>query len=171
MVQKVARGDRFKGKKQQDFVIKTHSHNGHELMTSLSHSCQKAEGENRRDSVYIHRRKLVTDKIIPIYQCKTMYSVKPSEDGKEQKESQFKWPARSPLHQNHDVMDDGIKVVPGRRENVNKLVAREHYTASEHSSSLVKEDHNSSMTISKQFLVQLAFIFIIVNEALKLLPV
>ena len=69
-------------------------------MTSLSHSRQKAEGGNRRDSFYIHRRKLVTDKIIPIYQYKTsMYSVKPSEDRKEQKESQFKWAARSPLHQ------------------------------------------------------------------------
>ena len=84
VVRKVAKGDRFKGKKQQDFVIKTHPHNGHELMTSLSHSRQKAEGENRRDSVYIHRRRLVTDKIISIYQCKTsMYSVKSSEDRKE----------------------------------------------------------------------------------------
>ena len=168
VVRKVARGDRFKGKKQQDFIIKTHQHNGQELMTSLSHSRQKAEGGNRRDSVYIHRRKLVTDKTIQIYQYKTsMYSVKPSEDREEQKESQFKWAARSQLHQNHDVMDDGIKVVAGRRENVNKLVAREHYTASEHSSSLVKADHNSSMTISKQFLVQLAFIFIMVINVIR----
>ena len=29
-------------------------------MTSLSHPRQKAEGGNRRDSVYIHRGKLVT---------------------------------------------------------------------------------------------------------------
>ena len=113
-------------------------------MTSLSHSRQKAEGGNRRDSFYIHRRKLVTDKIIPIYQYKTsMYLVKPSEDRKEQKESQFKWAARSPLHQNHDVMDDGIKVVAGSRENVNRLVARKHHTASKHSCSHVKEDDNS----------------------------
>ena len=96
-----------------------------------------------------------------------MYSVKPSEDREEQKESQFKWAARSPLHQNHDVMDDGTKVVAGSRENVNKLVAREHYTASEHSSSLVKADHNSSMTISKQFLVQLTFIFIMVINVIR----
>ena len=63
-------------------------------------------------------------------------------------------------------MDDGIKVVSGRRENVNKLVARKHYTASEHSSSHVK-DHNSSMTISKLFLVQLAFIFIMVINVIR----
>ena len=137
-------------------------------MTSLSLSRQKGEGENRRDSFYIHRRKSVTDKIIPIYQYKTsMYSVKPSEDRKEQKESQFKWAARSPLHQNHDVMDDGIKVVAGSRENVNRLVARKHHTASKHSCLYVKEDDNSSMTISKQFLVQLAFIFIMVINVIR----
>ena len=131
-------------------------------MTSLSLSCQKAEGGNRRDSFYIHRRKLVTDKITPIYQYKTsMYSVKPSEDRKEQKESQLKVPDLSLLHQS-DVMDDGIKVVAGSRENVNRLVARKHHTASKHSCSHVKEDDNSSMTISKQFLVQLAFIFIMI---------
>ena len=112
-------------------------------MTSLSLSRQKPEGENQQYSGYTNHRKLGTDQIIPIYQCKTsMYSVKPSESRKEQKESQLKVLNLSPLHQNHDVMDDGIKVVAGSQENVNKLVAREHYTASEHSSSLVKEDHN-----------------------------
>ena len=56
-------------------------------MTSLSLSRQEAEGENWRDSFYMHRRKLVTDEITPIYQYKTsMHSVKPSEDRKEQKE-------------------------------------------------------------------------------------
>ena len=137
-------------------------------MTSLSLSRQKAEGENRQDSVYVHRRKLVTDQIIPIYQCKTsMHSVKPSESRKEQKKSQLKVPDLFLLRQTGDVMDDGIKVVPGRRRNVNKLVARKHYTASEHSSSHVKEDHNSSMTISKQFLVQLTFVFIMVINVIR----
>ena len=138
-------------------------------MTSLSLSRQKAEGENRRDSVYIHHRKLVTDKIIPIYQCKTnMHSVKPSESRKEKKESQLKVPDLSPHHQNHDVMDDGIKVGAGRRRTiVNRLVTRKRYAASEHSSSLVKEDHNSSMTISKQFLIRLAFIFIMVINVIR----
>ena len=63
-------------------------------------------------------------------------------------------------------MDDGIKVVAGNRENVNRLVARKHYTASEHSCSHIKDD-NSSMTISKQFLVQLAFIFIMVINIIR----
>ena len=136
-------------------------------MRSLSLSRQKLEGENQQDSGYTDHRKLGTDQIIPIYQCKTsMYSAKPSESRKEQKESQLKVPGLSLLHQS-DVMDDGIKVDPGRQRNVNKLVARKHYTASEHSSSHVKEDHNSSMTISKQFLVQLAFIFIMVINVIR----
>ena len=42
VVRKVARGDRFKGKKQQSFVIKSQQNNGHELMTSLAHSRQKS---------------------------------------------------------------------------------------------------------------------------------
>ena len=154
VVRKVAKGERFKGKKQQDFVVKTLPHNGQKLMTSLPLSRQKAEGENWRDSVYIHRRKLITDQIIPIYHCKTsMYSVKPSESRKEQKESQFKCPGLSLLHQTRDVMDDAINHVSGRWKNVNRFVARKSYTASEHSSSHLKEDHNSSLTISKQFLV------------------
>ena len=168
VVRKVAKGERFKGKKQQDFVVKTLLHKGQKLMTSLPLSRQKAEGENRRGSVYTHRRKLVTDQIIPIYQCKTsMYSVKPSESRKEQKESQFKCPGLSLLHQTRDVMDDGINHVSGRRKNVNRLVARKRYAASEHSSSHLKEDHNSSLTISKQFLVQLALIFIMVINVIK----
>ena len=52
-------------------------------MTSLPLSRQKSEGENQQDSGYTDRRKLGTDQIIPIYQCKTsMYSVKPSESRK-----------------------------------------------------------------------------------------
>ena len=95
-----------------------------------------------------------------------MHSVKPSETRKEQKESQLKVPDLSLLHQS-DVMDDGIKVASGRQRNVNKLVARKNYIASEHSSSHVKEDHNSSITISKQFLVQLAFVFIMVINVIR----
>ena len=136
--------------------------------TSLSLSRQKAEGENRRDSVYIHRRKLVTDKIISIYQCKiSMHSVKPSESRKEQKESQFKLPGASHHHQTRDVMDDGINRDGRRRTIVNRLVARKRYAASEHSSSHLKEDHNSLLTISKQFLIRLAFIFIMVINVIR----
>ena len=133
-------------------------------MTSLSLSRQEAKGENRRDSFYMHRRKLVTDEITPIYQYKTsMHSVKPSEDRKEQKERQFKRAARSHLHQS-DVMDDTIKVEDG---NINRLVARKHHTASKHSCSHVKEDDYSSVTINKQFFVQLAFILIMVGNVIK----
>ena len=49
VVRKVAKGEKFKGKKQQDFVVKTLPHsNVQKSMTSLSLSRQKAEGENRR---------------------------------------------------------------------------------------------------------------------------
>ena len=165
VVRKVARGDRFKGKKQQSFIIKSQQYNGHELMTSLAHSRQKAEGGNRRDSFYMHRRKLVTDEIAPIYQYKTsMHSVKPSEDRKERKESQFKWAARSSPHQNHDVIDDGIKVDVGSQ---NRPVARKHHTAPKHSCSHVKEDDNSSVNISEQFFVQLAFILMMIGNVIK----
>ena len=84
VVRKVEKGERFKGKKQQEFVVEIlPPSNCQKLMTSLTLSRQKAEGENRQGSVYIHRRKLETDQIIPIYQCKTsMYSVKPSESRK-----------------------------------------------------------------------------------------
>ena len=49
----------------------------------------------------------------------------------------------------------------------NRLVARKRYAASEHSSSHLKEDHNSSLTISKQFLFQIAFIFIMVINVIR----
>ena len=128
------------------------------IMTSLSLSRQKSEGENQQDSVYNNRRKSETDQIIPIYQCKTsMYSVKPSESRKEQKESQFKLPGVSHLHQTHDVMDDGINRGRRRVKVVNRLVARQHYAASERSSSHLKEDLNSSLTISKQFLCSVSY--------------
>ena len=127
-------------------------------MTSLSLSRQQAEGGNQRDSCYMHHRKLGTDEIASIYQYRTsMPSVKPSEDRKEQKGKQ------SHLHQS-DVMDDAIKVGAGR---VNKLVARERHTTSEHSSSLVREDHNSAITMNKHFLVRLAFIFLMVINVIR----
>ena len=136
-------------------------------MMSLSLSRQKAEGENQQDSVYTDRRKSETDQIIPIYQCKTsMYSLKPSESGKEQKESQFKLPGSSNCQYAYDVMDDGINRGE-RREIVNRPVARKCYAASKHSSSHVKEGLNSTLTISKQFLVQLAIIFIMVINLIR----
>ena len=90
-----------------------------------------------------------------------MYSLKPSESKKEQKESQFKLPSVSHLHQTRDVMDDGINRGRRREKLVNRLVARKHYAASEHSSSQLKEDHNSSLTISKKFLIFIMVINVI----------
>ena len=111
---------------------------------------------------------MATDKSTSIYQFKSsMYSVKPSGDRKERKESQFEWAARSPPQQTHDVMDDDIKSGAGRLVNVNKLVARECHTASEHSSSLVREDHNSSITMNKHFFIRLAFIFLMVINVIR----
>ena len=158
------KGERFKGKKQPKFVVKNLSPSNREkLMTSLSLSRQKAEGENQQDSVYINRRKSETDQIIPIYQYKTsMYSLKPSESGKEQKESQFKLPGLPNHHYAHDGINRGR-----RREIVNRPVARKRYAASKHSSSHVKEGLNSSLTISKQFLAQLAIIFIMVIDLIR----
>ena len=97
VVRKVARGDRFKGKKQQSFVIKAQQNNGLELMTSIAHSRQKAEGGNRRDSCSIHHRKLGTDEIALIYQCKTsMQSVKPLKGKKERKKVSLNGPLTPP---------------------------------------------------------------------------
>ena len=168
VVRKVAKGERFKGKKQPKFVVKNLSPSNREkLMTSLLLSRQKAEGENKQDSLYTNHREPETDQIIPIYQCKTsMYSLKPSESGKEQKESQFKLPGPSNHQYAHDVMDDGINR-GRRRETVNRPVARKRYAASKHSSSHVKEGLNSLLTISKQFLVQLAIIFIMVINLIR----
>ena len=70
------------------------------------------------------------------------------------------------IKQTRDVMDDGITRVWRRRKNLNRLIARKRYAASEHSSSHLKEDHNSSLAISKQFL-QLAFIFIMVINVVR----
>ena len=137
-------------------------------MTSLSLSRQKSEGENQQDSVYTNRRKSETDQIIPIYQCKTsMYLLKPSESGKEQKESQFKLSGSSHHQYVHDVMDDGINCGARRETVVNRPVATKRYAASKNSSSHVKEGLNSSLTISKQFLVQLAIIFIMVINLIR----
>ena len=107
VVRKVASGNRFKGKKQQNFVVKEQQTNEHKVMTSLAHFRQKAEGGNQRDSYHKHHKELETDRIASIYQYKTsMHLVKPSGNQKEQeaKESHF--------HQS-DVMDDAIKVDRG----------------------------------------------------------
>ena len=158
VVRKVARGNRFKGKKQQNFVVKEQQTNEHKFMTSLAHSRQKAEGGNQRDSYYKHHKELGTDGFASIYQYKTsMHLVKPSGNQKEHEAKQ------SHFHQS-DVMDDAIKVERGEK---NKRIARKDHTAPKHSCSQVKEDDNSSVNISKQFFVQLVFILMMIGNVIK----
>ena len=64
-------------------------------------------------------------------------------------------------------MDDGINRGRGRERIVNRPVARKRYAASKHSFSHVKEGFNSTLTISKQFLVQLAIICIMVINLIR----
>ena len=64
----------------------------------------------------------------------------------------------------HDVIDDGIKVDVGSQ---NKPVARKHHTTLKHLCSHVKEDDNSSVNISEQFFVQLAFILMMIGNIIK----
>ena len=72
-------------------------------MTSLSLSRQKAEGKEQQYSVHTDCRNSETDRIIPIYQYKTnMYSLKPSERRKEQREIKFKRPESADLQNIHD---------------------------------------------------------------------
>ena len=110
VVRKVEKSEQFKGKLQQKFVVKSpSSSNRGKIMTSLSLSRQKAEGKEQQYSVYTDRRNSETDRIIPIYQYKTnMYSLKPSESGKEQKGSKFKRPGAANRQNANDVIDDGI---------------------------------------------------------------
>ena len=158
VVRKVARGNRFKGKKQQTFVVKEQQTNEHKVMTSLAHSRQKAEGGNQRDFYYKYHKESGTDGFASIYQYKTsMHLVKPSGNQKEQEAKQ------SHFHQS-DVMDDAVKVERGEQ---NKLIARKDHTAPKHSCSYVKEDDYSSVNMSKQFFVQLACMLMVIGNVIK----
>ena len=160
VVREVEKSERFKGKLQQKFVVKSpSSSNRGKTMTSLSLSRQKAEGKEQQYSVHTDRRNSETDQIIPIYQYKAnMYSLKPSESGKEQRGSKFKRPGAANCQNANDVMDDGIN----RGGDVNRLVARERYATAKHSFSHIKEFLKTTLNISKQSLVQLAIIFAVV---------
>ena len=158
VVRKVARGNRFKGKKQQNFVVKEQQTNEHKVMTSLAHSRQKAEGGNQRDFYYKYHKELGTDGFASICQYKTsMHLVKPSGNQKEYEVKQ------SHFHQS-DVMDDAIKVERGEQ---NKHIARKDHTAPKHSCSYVKEDDYPSVNISKQFFVQLACMLMMIGNVIK----
>ena len=74
---------------------------------------------------------------------------------KEQREMKFKHPKSAKCQNVNDVMDDGINRGGG---DVNRLVARKRYAMTKHSFSHIRECLKSTLTISKQSLVQLAII-------------
>ena len=155
VVQKVARSNKFKGKRQQVLVIKEQQTNEHKVVTSLAHSRQKVEGGNQQDFSYEYHKESGTDVIASIYQYKTsMQLVKPSGNQKEQDTKQ------SHVHQS-DVMGDAIKVERG------ELIARTDHTAPKHSCSYVKEDDYSLVNLNKQFFVQLACMFMVIGNVIK----
>ena len=155
VVQRVAGSNRFKGKRQQVFVIKEQQTNEHKVVTSLAHSRQKVEGGNQQDFSYKYHKESGTNVFASIYQYKTsMHLVKPSGNQKEQEMKQ------SHIHQS-DVMGDAIKVERG------ELIARKDHTATKHSCSYVKEDDYSSVNMNKQFFVQLACMFMVIGNVIK----
>ena len=83
-----------------------------------------------------------------------MHLVKPS--GKQEEQDA----KLSHLHQN-DVMDDAIKA-----ERVD-LVASNSHTAPKHSCSSVKEDNYSLTNMIKSFFVQMACIFMVIENIIK----
>ena len=151
VVRKVERSERFKGKLQQAFVVKSPSSpNRGKTMTSLSLSRQKAEGKDQQYSGHTDRSNSETDQIIPIYQYKTnIYTLKHSESGKERRGSKFERPGAANCQKANDVMDDGIN----RGGNVNRLVARECYATTKRSFSHIKEFFKTTLNICKQSLV------------------
>ena len=153
VVQKVAGSNRFKGKRQQVFVIKEQQTNEHKVVTSLAHSRQKVEGGNQQDFSYKYHKESGTDVFASIYQYKTsMHLVKPLGNKKEQEMKQ------SHVHQTGDA----IKVERG------ELIARKDHTAPKHSCSYVKEDDYSSVNLNKQFFVQLACMFMVIGNVIKI---
>ena len=155
VVHKVAGSNRFKGKRQQILLIKEQRTNEHKVVTSLAHSRQTVEGGNQQDYSYKYHKKSETDVIASIDQYKdSMQLVKPSGKQEEQDAKQ------SHLHQN-DVMDDAIKVELGG------LVARNNHAAPKHSCSYVKEDNYSLVNMIKSFFVQLACMFMVIDNVIK----
>ena len=109
IVRMVEKSERFKGKVQQEFVIKSPSHNRGKTMTSLSYSRQKSEGEDQQCSVNTECSKSETNQLVHIYQYKTnIYKLKPSGSRKEQREIKFKRPGSANSQHSDDVISDGI---------------------------------------------------------------
>ena len=153
VVRKVAGSNKFKGKRI--LLIKEQQTNEHKVVTSLAHSRQTVEGGNQQDCSYKYHKKSETNVIASIDQYKdSMHLVKPS--GKlEERDVNL-----SHLHQN-DVMDDAIKAARG------ELVASNNHTAPKHSCSYVKEDNYSLINMIKSFFVQMACIFMVIENIIK----
>ena len=153
VVRKVAGSNKFKGKRI--LLIKEQQTNEHKVVTSLAHSRQTVEYRNQQDYSYKYHKKSETNVIASIDQCKdSMHLVKPS--GKQEEQDA----KLSHLHQN-DVMDDAIKA-----ERV-ELVASNSHTAPKHSCSSVKEDNYSLTNMVKSFFVQMACIFMVIENIIK----
>ena len=153
VVHKVAGNNKFKGKRI--LLIKSQQTNEHKVMTSLTHSRQIVECNNQQVYSYKYPKNSETDVIASIDQYKdSMQSVKPS--GKqEERDTNL-----SHLHQN-DVMDDAINA-----ERV-EFIASNSHTAPERSCSYEKENSYSLANVTKSFFVQMACIFMVIENMVK----
>ena len=159
VVRKVGKSERVKGKLQQEFVIKSPSPHRGKTMTSLFYSRQKSEGKDQQCSINTERSKSETNQFIPIYQYKTnIYTLKPSDSGKEQRGIKFKRPGSANGKHSDDVISDGIN----QGLDVNRLIARKRYATTKHSFSHTKEFLKATLNICKQSFIQLAMILAVV---------
>ena len=159
IVRKVEKSERVKGKVQQEFVIKSPSHNRGKTMTSLSYSHQKSEGEDQQCSANTERSKSETNQLVHIYQYKTnIYTLKHSGSRKEQRKIKFKRPGSANGQHSDDVISDGIN----QGGDVNRPIARKRYATKEHSFSHTKKFLKATLNICKQSFIQLVVILAVV---------
>ena len=153
VVHKVAGNNKFKGKRI--LLIKDQQTNEHKVMTSLTHSRQTVECNNQQVYSCKYPKKSETNVIASIDQYKdSMQLVKPA--GKqEERDANL-----SHLHQN-DVMDDAINA-----ERVGFIASNSH-TAPERSCSYKKENSYSLANVTKSFFVQMACIFMVIENMIK----
>ena len=153
VVHKVAGNNKFKGKRI--LLIKDQQTNEHKVMTSLTHSRQTVECRNQQVFSCKYHKKSETNVIASIDQYKdSMQSVKPA--GKQEERDVN----LSHLHQN-DVMDDAINA-----ERVGFIASNSH-TAPERSCSYEKENSYSLTNVTKSFFVQMACIFMVIENMVK----
>ena len=153
VVHKVAGNSKFKGKRI--LLIKSQQTNEHKVMTSLTHSRQIVGCNNQQVYSCKYPNNSKTDVITSIDQYKnSMQSVKLSGKQEERDEN------LSHLHQN-DVMDDAINA-----ERV-EFIASNSHNAPERSCSYGKENSYSLANVTKSFFVQMACIFMVIENMIK----